>query len=180
MHHIQVNCIARRNSAMTPIKPNRICDQVYCRAGNLSSNSNVFSYISVVSTFSPPSYHIVDTNSTLVGLCPQAWHKLINEWIEMFVEYLVHYLWSHKMQVLVDDTTLERRHLPWTTTYFYFQYSHQYENRGETYELLGIVVVTTTIWWTHTTIVASSTLSFPLPLAVQSICRGISKHHVCY
>ena len=44
-----------------------------------------------------------------------------------------------------------------------------------------IVIVTITVWWTHTTLVAaSSTLSFPLPLAVQSICHGSSNHHICY
>ena len=44
-----------------------------------------------------------------------------------------------------------------------------------------IVIVTTTVWWTHTSLVAtSSALSFPLPLAVQSICHGISIHHICY
>ena len=32
----------------------------------------------------------------------------------------------------------------------------------------------------HTTLVASSTLSFPLPLALQSIYHDISIHHICY
>ena len=37
-----------------------------------------------------------------------------------------------------------------------------------------------TVSWTHITLVASSTPSFPLPLAVQSTCHGISIHHISY
>ena len=39
----------------------------------------------------------------------------------------------------VDDTTLEKRRPPGRLhifVIFYFQYSHQGENRGETYEVL--------------------------------------------
>ena len=106
---------------MTPIKPYRIRDQVYRRTGRsllkkflLFQHLFIISvYISVVPTFSPPSYHIVDTNTTLVGLRPHVWHKLTNG-----SRHLLNISFILCEAIELDDTTLESRRPPWTTTYF--------------------------------------------------------------
>ena len=108
MHHIQVNSIARRDSIMTPIKPKRIRDRVYCRAGN--QFLHLFLHLcrpNILTTIIPHGRH---HNGTLVGLCPHAWHKLTNKsrYLLNILLILILCRWYHTWEAAP----------PWTTKYF--------------------------------------------------------------